>query len=153
MDAFRDTVCSVGLYPRTLPFTTSNTLVRTFRHALALDERRTKFQPNLWNRPDEKERELGRDAGGAGGSGARLDKGRSRGRSGVDKENLFAMLKYMEEPPKEEMEMENSGEQEPTDVEEVRGSLNLRLLARFDIVIRRFGSQAPMAVSSRVNPQ
>ncbi|KAF8157844.1 hypothetical protein B0H34DRAFT_844310 [Crassisporium funariophilum] len=50
-----DTVSSVGLIPRRLPFTTSNTLVRTFRHAIALDERRAKFQPNTWNRPNKNE--------------------------------------------------------------------------------------------------
>ncbi|KAJ7482950.1 hypothetical protein B0H11DRAFT_1208232 [Mycena galericulata] len=50
-----DTVNSVGLIPKRLPFTTSNTIVRTFRHALSLDERRAKFKPNLWNRPNEKE--------------------------------------------------------------------------------------------------
>lgn len=47
----RDTVNSVGLIPHRLPFTTSNTIVRTFRHAVALDERRAKFKANPWNRP------------------------------------------------------------------------------------------------------
>ncbi|KAJ3968463.1 hypothetical protein EV361DRAFT_415700 [Lentinula raphanica] len=46
-----DTVDSVGLLPKRLPFTTSNTIVRTFRHAISLDERRAKFKPNLWNLP------------------------------------------------------------------------------------------------------
>ena len=50
---------SVGLIPRRLPFTTSNTIVRTFRHAVSLDERRAKFKANLWNRPDARERQLG----------------------------------------------------------------------------------------------
>nr|GAT46931.1 predicted protein [Mycena chlorophos] len=54
-----DTVNSVGIFPRRLPFTTSNTIVRTFRHAMALDERRAKFKVNFWNRPDEKEQNLG----------------------------------------------------------------------------------------------
>ncbi|KAH9055196.1 hypothetical protein EDB87DRAFT_1688477 [Lactarius vividus] len=45
-----DTVCSVGLIPRDLPFTASNTAVRYFRHALALDERRATFQVNHWHR-------------------------------------------------------------------------------------------------------
>uniref|UniRef100_A0A8H7XSL4 T6SS Phospholipase effector Tle1-like catalytic domain-containing protein n=1 Tax=Psilocybe cubensis TaxID=181762 RepID=A0A8H7XSL4_PSICU len=45
-----DTVDSVGLIPKRLPFTTSNTIVRTFRHAVSLDERRAKFKANLWNR-------------------------------------------------------------------------------------------------------
>ncbi|KAJ7726440.1 hypothetical protein DFH07DRAFT_237077 [Mycena maculata] len=53
-----DTVNSVGLIPRRLPFTTSNTIVKTFRHALSLDERRAKFKPNLWNRPNDKEKTL-----------------------------------------------------------------------------------------------
>ncbi|KAG7090384.1 hypothetical protein E1B28_009503 [Marasmius oreades] len=54
-----DTVNSVGLIPKRLPFTTSNTNVRTFRHAVSLDERRAKFKANLWNRPNEAEAKLG----------------------------------------------------------------------------------------------
>lgn len=50
-----DTVDSVGLVPKRLPLTTSNTIVRTFRHALALDERRAKFLPNVWNQPSKRE--------------------------------------------------------------------------------------------------
>ncbi|KAG8925454.1 hypothetical protein FRC02_009651 [Tulasnella sp. 418] len=47
-----DTVSSVGIfYTRHLPFTSSNTIVKTFRHALALDERRVKFNANMWHRP------------------------------------------------------------------------------------------------------
>jgi len=47
-----DTVASVGiLNGRTLPFTTSNDAIKTFRHALSLDERRVKFRPNMWHRP------------------------------------------------------------------------------------------------------
>ncbi|GJE99327.1 DUF2235 domain-containing protein [Phanerochaete sordida] len=46
-----DTVASVGLLrSKTLPFTTTNTTIKTFRHALSLDERRCKFQPNLYHR-------------------------------------------------------------------------------------------------------
>jgi hypothetical protein len=41
----RDTVCSVGIVPRTLPFTDSNTS-RYFRHAISLDEHRAKFKAN-----------------------------------------------------------------------------------------------------------
>ena len=52
---FRDTVNSVGLVPRRLPFTTSNSVVRKFRHAVSLDERRAKFKANLWNRPTKSE--------------------------------------------------------------------------------------------------
>ncbi|KAJ6585623.1 hypothetical protein B0H19DRAFT_1110303 [Mycena capillaripes] len=53
-----DTVNSVGLIPKRLPFTTSNNIVRTFRHAVSLDERRAKFKPNLWNRPNDQEKLL-----------------------------------------------------------------------------------------------
>ncbi|GLB40815.1 putative uncharacterized alpha/beta hydrolase domain (DUF2235) [Lyophyllum shimeji] len=56
-----DTVNSVGLIPHRLPFTTSNTIVRTFRHAVSLDERRAKFKANLWNRPTAEEAMLGVD--------------------------------------------------------------------------------------------
>jgi uncharacterized protein (DUF2235 family) len=55
----RDTVDSVGIIPRRLPFTTSNTIVRTFRQALALDERRVNFGANGWNNPSDREAELG----------------------------------------------------------------------------------------------
>ncbi len=55
----RDTVDSVGLIPKRLPFTTSNTIIRTFRHAISLDERRAKFKANLWNRPTDEEKRLG----------------------------------------------------------------------------------------------
>ncbi|THH03449.1 hypothetical protein EW145_g6243 [Phellinidium pouzarii] len=41
-----DTVASVGLIPRRLPFTKSNTAIKTFRHALSLDEHRAKFKAN-----------------------------------------------------------------------------------------------------------
>ena len=37
---FRDTVDSVGLIPRRLPFTQVDNNIRYFRHALSLDERR-----------------------------------------------------------------------------------------------------------------
>ena len=55
----RDTVDSVGILPRRLPFTTSNTIVRTFRQALALDERRASFKANSWNYPSDHESKLG----------------------------------------------------------------------------------------------
>ncbi|EPQ52600.1 hypothetical protein GLOTRDRAFT_46622 [Gloeophyllum trabeum ATCC 11539] len=58
-----DTVCSVGLIPRTLPFTTSNTAVKYFRHALSLDEHRAKFKHNCWNKPTEEQQKLGTQPG------------------------------------------------------------------------------------------
>jgi len=43
---------------RRLPFTTSNTVVRVFRHAISLDERRAKFQPKTWSKPTKEESTL-----------------------------------------------------------------------------------------------
>jgi hypothetical protein len=54
-----DTVDSVGLIPRRLPFATSNSLIKTFRHAVSLDERRAYFKANLWNYPTPDELKLG----------------------------------------------------------------------------------------------
>lgn len=46
-----DTVASVGiLIPRDLPFTATNYITKTFRHAVSLDEHRAKFRSNLWHR-------------------------------------------------------------------------------------------------------
>lgn len=58
-----DTVCSVGLIPRRLPFTTNNTAIKTFRHAISLDERRAKFKANHYNRPNKVEQGLGTQPG------------------------------------------------------------------------------------------
>ncbi|KAG5735872.1 hypothetical protein E4T56_gene3851 [Termitomyces sp. T112] len=50
-----DTVASVGmLASRTLPFTNSNKAIKTFRHALSLDEHRAKFKPNYYHHPTRK---------------------------------------------------------------------------------------------------
>ncbi|KAG5732645.1 hypothetical protein E4T56_gene16747 [Termitomyces sp. T112] len=54
-----ETVGSVGMIPKCLPFTTSNSHVKHFRHALALDEHRVRFRPNFWNRPSLEEAQLG----------------------------------------------------------------------------------------------
>ncbi|KAF8642929.1 hypothetical protein AX16_009317 [Volvariella volvacea WC 439] len=54
-----DTVSSVGIIPRQQPYTSVNYAVKTFRHALALDECRARFRPNTWNEPTlGKEQEL-----------------------------------------------------------------------------------------------
>ncbi|KAI0673866.1 hypothetical protein C8Q78DRAFT_1076827 [Trametes maxima] len=58
-----DTVCSVGVIPHRLPFTASNTAIRTFRHALSLDERRAKFKANYYNRPTDWESKQGTHKG------------------------------------------------------------------------------------------
>jgi len=45
-------VSSVGVIAgRTLPFTNSNGAIKTFRHALSLDEHRAKFRANYYHRP------------------------------------------------------------------------------------------------------
>ncbi|KAH8806595.1 hypothetical protein DL96DRAFT_1537019 [Flagelloscypha sp. PMI_526] len=44
-----ETVASVGIISgMTLPFTNANTSIKTFRHALALDEHRARFRPNTF---------------------------------------------------------------------------------------------------------
>ncbi|EUC61649.1 DUF2235 domain protein [Rhizoctonia solani AG-3 Rhs1AP] len=53
-----DTVNSVGLIPHELPFAKSNYVVRYFRHAVALDERRSKFKDNLWGRTSDQDAAL-----------------------------------------------------------------------------------------------
>ncbi|KIL71131.1 hypothetical protein M378DRAFT_65731 [Amanita muscaria Koide BX008] len=52
-----DTVASVGIIQRPNPYTSLEYSVRTFRHALALDERRARFRPSLWIEP-EREKDL-----------------------------------------------------------------------------------------------
>ncbi|OBZ76826.1 hypothetical protein A0H81_02949 [Grifola frondosa] len=44
-----ETVRSVGFTNRRLPFTASCSAIKTFRHALSLDERRVKFKENLYH--------------------------------------------------------------------------------------------------------
>ena len=56
---YRDTVASVGLTFRRLPFVSSNSAIRYFRHAVSLDERRAMFKNNMYNRPTEAEQKLG----------------------------------------------------------------------------------------------
>lgn len=78
-----DTVASVGLFPTFLPFTKSNTAIKTFRHALSLDEHRAKFKPSCYERITRGEaargdwrapvRRLGKVAGA--GAGAKGKKG------------------------------------------------------------------------------
>lgn len=56
---FRDTVSSVGIIPRSHPYTSVNYAVKHFRHALALDERRARFRPNVWGEATlEREQDL-----------------------------------------------------------------------------------------------
>lgn len=43
----RDSVNSVGMFPKRLPFTITNSGIRVYRHAMSLDERRAKFKVSL----------------------------------------------------------------------------------------------------------
>ncbi|THU97418.1 hypothetical protein K435DRAFT_721914, partial [Dendrothele bispora CBS 962.96] len=80
-----DTVSSVGFVPRRLPFTTSNTSVRYFRHALALDEHRARFVPNFWHRTTKKEEETVNIGRGFGLGRRVMPKVRTGGRRGKGK--------------------------------------------------------------------
>ncbi|KAJ7490441.1 hypothetical protein FB451DRAFT_1023007 [Mycena latifolia] len=55
-----DTVASVGvLMGRSLPFTSTNDSIKTFRHAVSLDERRVRYQPYLCEpKPDGSETDV-----------------------------------------------------------------------------------------------
>ena len=55
----RDSVSSVGLIEDTLPFASSNSIVRIFRHALALDEHRTNFKANQYHKSSREEANRG----------------------------------------------------------------------------------------------
>ncbi|KAK0457570.1 uncharacterized protein EV420DRAFT_1271376 [Desarmillaria tabescens] len=58
-----DTIDSVGLIPKQLPFTVSNTIIRTFHHTVSLDEHRAKFKANLWHWMMHREMELAMESG------------------------------------------------------------------------------------------
>ncbi|RXW12269.1 hypothetical protein EST38_g13584 [Candolleomyces aberdarensis] len=53
-----DTVGSVGFRPEKPPFSASTTFIKTYRHAISLDERRAKFQANPWNKHLSREEQL-----------------------------------------------------------------------------------------------
>lgn len=50
----------MGLIPRYLPYSSAADDVKCFRHALALDECRARFRPNVWNEPTVTKEELER---------------------------------------------------------------------------------------------
>ncbi|KAG2116365.1 hypothetical protein BD769DRAFT_1486352 [Suillus cothurnatus] len=54
-----DTVSSVGIIPKRLPFTAANNSIRYFRHAISLDEHRVRFKPNPWIRANETHKHRG----------------------------------------------------------------------------------------------
>ncbi|KAI6044772.1 hypothetical protein EDC04DRAFT_261600 [Pisolithus marmoratus] len=52
-----DTVQSTGIVmSRSLPFTDTNMFIKTFRQALALDERRAKYEPNLYGQSSKNQK-------------------------------------------------------------------------------------------------
>jgi uncharacterized protein (DUF2235 family) len=53
----RDTVDSVGISGHCFPFVASNKIVKTFRHAVALDEHRVKFNAHLWQKEADKKKD------------------------------------------------------------------------------------------------
>ncbi|KZT19462.1 hypothetical protein NEOLEDRAFT_1077768 [Neolentinus lepideus HHB14362 ss-1] len=53
-----DTVASVGLVDRDLPFVGTNNAIRYFRHALSLDEHRAKFMPSYYHRSPYTEKQI-----------------------------------------------------------------------------------------------
>jgi hypothetical protein len=105
-----DTVGSVGIIPRYLPFVKSNTHVRYFRHALSLDERRVRFKPNLWTRPSPEEHARGVQKGDMPRSEPNrppLDHKRTKSQHDLKKQHA------------RELERRYSATDEPTNVEEV----------------------------------
>jgi uncharacterized protein (DUF2235 family) len=96
------------LIPRALPFTTSNTVVNTFRHAISLDERRSKFQVNLWNRPEKHEELLS-----ISDQKAAEEKAANKGKSNSQQHHRANSLQELEG-------MYSKSRLTPTDVDEVK---------------------------------
>lgn len=80
---YRDTVASVGIIPRELPFVSSNTAITYFRHALALDEHRGKFIPNFYqaSKSEQKLAESEENASETRPSASPLTRATSNGKS------------------------------------------------------------------------
>ena len=75
-------MCSVGLIPHTLPFTSANGAIKTFRHALSLDEHRAKFKANHYQWPTEEEMKRGVQPGEMPKAGQRGPPTKSKSRLG-----------------------------------------------------------------------
>lgn len=118
-----DTVDSVGLIPKRLPFTTSNTILRTFRHAVSLDEHRAKFKANLWNRPSAREMLLGTSRWMTQNSGQNTSQSSSlktrRGSSEERKESEIEWTPQVDEFMNKMEKLHSSSCGKPTDIEEV----------------------------------
>ncbi|KAF5313036.1 hypothetical protein D9619_002418 [Psilocybe cf. subviscida] len=105
-----ETVGSVGVIPKRLPFTTFNTHVKNFRHALALDEHRVRFKPNFFNRPTQEEMELGLKWG---------EMQRESDKARLEREKLRQKPHRRKTMRELERQYNNHGGQHYTDVEEV----------------------------------
>ncbi|ESK92370.1 hypothetical protein Moror_4580 [Moniliophthora roreri MCA 2997] len=116
-----DTVGSVGVIPKRLPFTTSNTHVKYFRHAIALDERRARFMPNFWHRQTAAEKKLGLPPGSMPKSRPRPRKKESEKKEKQEKDKEKDDKPFLEQKKSlRELERKYSGDGElVTDVEEV----------------------------------
>ena len=135
---------SVGLIPRRLPFTTSNTIVHTFRHAVSLDERRAKFKANLFNKPNVKEASLG-----VQGQKPQVSAANPASVSSPDVNGTSNPKKSHKENSQRAMEIkygETGHAEKPTDVEEVGPSLMVGNRLGLTRLPHRFGSQDAIAV-------
>ncbi|KAG9022728.1 hypothetical protein FS837_006178 [Tulasnella sp. UAMH 9824] len=84
-----DTVSSVGFFPRYLPHTSTNSRVKHVRHAIALDETRTKFKATYWN--------PWRDEGTAGKNQEERDKGKKNEERASSRKNFKSYKQTVEE--------------------------------------------------------
>ncbi|KAF7347954.1 hypothetical protein MSAN_01747500 [Mycena sanguinolenta] len=120
-----DTVASVRLIPKCPPLTASNTIVCTFRHAVSLDELRSKFKANSWNFPNDAERNLGTHTPPGTPAFKRKSPGPQHGFT-LPIPEIRAMTESYDEDEQEKIEFEAAFAQRyrktlPTDILEVAG--------------------------------
>jgi uncharacterized protein (DUF2235 family) len=106
-----DTVASVGIIPRRLPFTASNSHIKYFRHAISLDERRARFKPNLWNRPTKEDHKKGVPKGTMPRHGTVINPQEGTAKSAHSSKSQKSRLR--------DLERQFSDSDKPTDTEEV----------------------------------
>ncbi|KAF9465243.1 hypothetical protein BDZ94DRAFT_1281484 [Collybia nuda] len=118
-----DTVASVGaIRGRTLPFISSNRAIKTFRHALSLDEHRVRFRANYYHRPSPDENGAALDPEHAspviGTIKESLKPGKSNKRKLVTPQRGGFFTKFFRTPTKIVLDIPDE-EGDPTDVLEV----------------------------------
>ncbi|EJD05526.1 uncharacterized protein FOMMEDRAFT_103603 [Fomitiporia mediterranea MF3/22] len=108
-----DTVASVGLFPTTLPFTKSNTAIKVFRHALSLDEHRTKFKPSIYQKITEQEAQRGDFVPPSNRRASTMTRGRRKDK----RKEVIAVKEVKKEgtDPQEEREQKADVKTEPDD--------------------------------------